>query len=229
MRICSVRNCGGSVKSRGLCNKHYLIWKRHGDPDYVRTTVRNLKCTIDGCTRNQYARGWCTLHYYRWFSNGDPLIVQTKKGDGLESRFHRHVTIFDTNECIEWTEMTDRDGYGRFSFDNRTMRAHRVSFELHNGPIPYGAVIRHTCDNPPCVNPMHLTIGSVTDNNRDRVVRDRSAKGERSGVAKLTADQVREIRSLHLVATREELARRFGVSVANIDKITARKTWRHIK
>lgn len=82
-----------------------------------------------------------------------------------------------TSECIIWWKGCDRDGYGVQSFRygnlTRQVRAHRMIWEECFGPIPEGLVLRHKCDNPPCVNPEHLELGTIGDNNRDRVERGR--------------------------------------------------------
>jgi hypothetical protein len=86
------------------------------------------------------------------------------------------------DDCWPWTGARDKDGYGSFWFDGRQQRASRVAWQLANDrPIPDGLVVRHTCDNPPCVNPAHLLLGTSHDNDLDRVERGRSATGERNG------------------------------------------------
>ncbi|MCD1287310.1 HNH endonuclease [Brevibacterium sp. CCUG 69071] len=124
--------------------------------------------------------------------------------------------------------MTDRDGYGLFSFGNRHRRAHRASYELHVGPIPDGLVVRHKCDNPPCVNPLHLEVGTGVDNTNDRFIRGRSARGESGGRAKLTEAQVLEIRSISDDLNYREIAMKFSISRSTVWQIVRRKTWRHI-
>ena len=124
--------------------------------------------------------------------------------------------------------------------------AHRLSYELHVGKIPPGMVVCHRCDNPPCVNPKHLFLGTSADNMRDRDSKHRLAFGERHGNAKLTDDDVREIRRLrgeYLAAnpthskwnndattqgTYRALAARFGITEAAVEFVCLRKWWRHV-
>lgn len=70
--------------------------------------------------------------------------------------------------CWEWRGATDPDGYGVLRYQRSRMRAHRVSWQLANGPVPKGLHVLHSCDNPPCVNPDHLFLGTHQDNVRDR-------------------------------------------------------------
>lgn len=89
--------------------------------------------------------------------------------------------IKDTESCVN-ADVTDCDGYGQYQLrDNGKkirFRLHRLSYEVYNGIIPEGMVVRHTCDNPPCINPKHLLVGTNADNVRDRVSRGRSAVGK---------------------------------------------------
>ena len=84
------------------------------------------------------------------------------------------------DNCWFWTAGRDRDGYGRFAVGlggkaQAHVRAHRFAYETFNGPIPDGLVVMHTCDNPPCVNPRHLELGTSQDNNDDKVQKGRHA------------------------------------------------------
>jgi len=79
--------------------------------------------------------------------------------------------------CWKWKANTNSDGYGTFWFNKKMTKAHRVSWEIHKGPIPVGKQVLHTCDNPPCVNPEHLFLGTNTDNVQDKVFKYRQAKG----------------------------------------------------
>lgn len=93
----------------------------------------------------------------------------------VEVRFSTKYLINEVTNCWEWTKATNNIGYGMFRFDSNGMRtAHRVSYELYNGPIPKGMIVCHTCDNPKCVNPDHLWLGTQLDNYLDMVSKGRN-------------------------------------------------------
>jgi hypothetical protein len=121
-------------------------------------------------------------------------------------------------ECLLWTGHTTGNGYGGIKHRGRTLRAHRVSYELHTGPIPAGMEVLHRCDVPACVNPEHLFLGTHADNMKDKSAKGRVARnfGEANGRAKLTDEQVRIINERFVPRDRRNgaraLAREFGVS-----------------
>lgn len=117
----------------------------------------------------------------------------------------------------------------------RAVRAHRVSWELHNGPIPIGLFVCHHCDNRLCVNPAHLFLGTNADNMRDMVRKNRQdrvkrPRGERCRTARLTAEQVVAIRSEFSKGgvILRTLGEKYGVSLNAIHAIVTRKSWKHV-
>ena len=130
--------------------------------------------------------------------------------------------------CLEWTRGRDWDGYGLVRVEGRSCRAHRVAWELVNGPIPTGLVVMHRCDNPPCINIDHLVCGTVAENNRDLQLRGRSSdrRCENCPTAKLSWPQVRSIRAaLTDGATQAALVQQYGISRREIYKIAHGKVW----
>jgi len=120
--------------------------------------------------------------------------------------------------CHIWTGCLAL-GYGQISYDGKVRRAHRLSFYLTHGRWPVGCVM-HRCDNTACVNPEHLVEGTQLDNIADRCSKRRSARGERSGQAKLSDDEVREIvhaRDMGVRAT--DLATKYGVTVRYVRQL----------
>ena len=144
-----------------------------------------------------------------------------------ECRFWAKVDRSHGNDaCWNWLAGRDKDGYGSFKAHGRQWRAHRIAFMLTNGPIESMTVIRHKCDNRPCCNPAHLLSGTNADNVRDKCERGRQVRGETDGNSKLTARAVATI--LHSRESNAELARRYGVTAANIGAIRLGKTWAHV-
>ena len=138
----------------------------------------------------------------------------------------------NSNVCIEPGGPYDRDGYKQIKIDNKSCLAHRYSYRYHCGPIPNGLLVCHHCDNPSCVNPNHLFLGTHRDNMDDMTKKNRYARhpGEQNGSSKLTDDQVREIRAKHIfrVYTYQMLADEYNMSRDSIQKIVKRKIWRHL-
>ena len=146
------------------------------------------------------------------------------------ARFQKFVPRASPTDCWEWRGTRNNKGYGKFWLNGRTDLAHRVSYRIHNGEIPAGLMVRHTCDNPPCVNPAHLLVGTRKDNAQDALERDRYLRGVDNFQAKLTEGQVRDIRrSWDAGETQVSMARRFGVSRAAIQFALSGKSWAHIK
>jgi hypothetical protein len=134
----------------------------------------------------------------------------------------------ETDACIEWPYARVADDYGTIYLNGRQWRATHVSWEITNKRlVPEGIKVCHTCDNPPCINPRHLFLGTNIDNMQDAKEKGRLARGEKQGLAKLTEEAVRDIRRLPW-KTRREMAEKYGVSEPNISCVRLRKTWTHI-
>jgi hypothetical protein len=125
--------------------------------------------------------------------------------------------------CIEWTGPLDGKGYGKQRIQGRLVGSHRLAFAAAHGPIPVGLDVLHRCDNPPCVNPDHLFLGTAADNARDMVAKGRQRNGRS---ARLTVAAVCEIRALGTTESASVLARRFGVSARSIYRVRWGRTWR---
>lgn len=151
----------------------------------------------------------------------------------IAQKFWDMVVVGEDDECWEWQGGCTRAGYGRFSSGRRKEQyAHRFSWELSNGrEIPKGQYVLHSCDNPPCVNPAHLRIGTPFDNVQDRVNRYRQPRGERVGGSKLTALKVLRIRLLYArdpSASYTTIADQFGIAVSTVMNVVKGSTWTHL-
>lgn len=127
--------------------------------------------------------------------------------------------------CWIWTGHISPHGYGKLKDGERPIPAHRVAFELFRGAIPHGLFVCHRCDVRCCVNPAHLFLGTLADNNRDRdqKLRHKPLRGERHGGSILTVEQAREIFSS--CDTGRVLAKRYGVAPCTISAIKKRRIW----
>lgn len=130
--------------------------------------------------------------------------------------------------CWVWTGCRT-GGYGRLNRGGKRCKleiAHRVSWEIHFGSVPVGACVLHRCDNPPCVNPAHLFLGTNPENTADKVTKGRQAAGESHGMATLTVSDVAEIRALRSAGVSGPIvAARFGISNAHVHRIATGQCW----
>lgn len=141
----------------------------------------------------------------------------------VRERFWSKVKVRGDDECWEWQRGTIK-GYGVFRLNDRktAARAHRVSYRMEVGPIPDSKQVNHHCDNPGCVNPNHLYLGTQSDNARDSYARNRRGK--------LTNQEVREIRrrAREEDVTHVELGKEYGVSGQSIGDVVRRDTYDYI-
>lgn len=162
-----------------------------------------------------------------------------------KQRFWLKVDKHEDDLCWEWQGQIGSAGYGVFCVSSKPVSAHRYSWELSNGPIPEGMFICHSCDNPRCVNPAHLFLGTPLDNSLDMIAKgrgctgdrnpmrihpDRRARGERQGAHKLTDKQVLEIRQRYAdgETNQTRLAAEYGVYRTTIARIVNGKHWTHL-
>ena len=143
--------------------------------------------------------------------------------------FWSRVEPGPADTCWEWQGNLNRDGYGRFSSCSTWYLAHRVAFYLSHGHEPEQCVL-HSCDNPRCCNPSHLSDGSNKENTAQMIARGRNIEGTDHKNAKLSADQVRELRRMRSLGwSHYKLGDVFGVSEATSRNVVARKRYSSVK
>lgn len=149
----------------------------------------------------------------------------------LAERFAGKYSVDETTGCWNWNSLT-RKGYGYLKSGNsKKLSAHRVSWELHHGEIPDGLWVLHRCDNPQCVNPDHLFVGTAKDNNEDMMSKGRQKlnnsgnwqAGEKHRKSKLSSEAVAIIREKRMRPT--DYSKIYGISVSTVCNIQAGRTW----
>ena len=129
-------------------------------------------CSVEDCDRPARTRGWCQRHYRRWQRHGDPNYPDTRnQAHPVEPRFRANVR----KNRWHWVWVGGRSsaGYGYMSVNGRQTLAHRISWELHYGPIPEGIDVLHRCDRPWCVRPACLFLGTAKENGQDMMQKGR--------------------------------------------------------
>lgn len=179
--------------------------------------------------QKQFKRKWATNRFC------SKRCAMCARRAPLHVRFWRFVK--KTRGCWLWTGCLEKGGYGQLARDghsNGIERAHRVSWEIHFGPIPKGKDVLHKCDVRKCVKPKHFFLGTNVDNVRDMVSKGRHGfghhQGEAHGMAKLTAKKVRQIvRDFKRGnVTKIALGKKYGVTDVMVGRIIAKKAWVHL-
>ena len=169
------------------------------------------KCGCGQRTENSYVR-WHHLNPYR-----------TAKADGEVIEKIKLTVAVSSNGCWEWTGLLDRNGYGKMSYQGKLMFVHRVSYSLFRGEIPRGMNVCHKCDNPKCVCPDHLFLGTQKDNMHDCIRKGRRNSHKRR---KLTNEQASEVRDRLLRGEGQlSIANDFHVSQATVSLIKLNKRY----
>lgn len=189
-----------------------------------------MKCSAEGCEKEVMGRGLCSMHYARMRKYGDLNTVKKPQihGATVKERYEHYVV--KGSGCWDWSGSKDVRGYGRLNVNNVPELVHRLSWAFHCGPIPEGEQVLHKCDNPPCSNPEHLFLGNHADNVADMWSKGRARPkvhhGQEHGMAKLTDEQIYEIRES--VGPSHITAEKYGMSGRQVRAIRNRESWKHL-
>lgn len=175
------------------------------------------------------------MHYERFRRYGTTDLT-TRMHDPLDVRVWSRIDRSGgPDACWLWTGAKNNRGYGQITNQQRRIYGHRLVWSFVNGPIPESLQILHSCDNPPCCNPAHLSIGTQADNMQDCSAKGRTAMptNQPHGTAhwnrKLTDDDVRQARaSFSAGHSAKVIAARLGVSPTTVFDAIARRTWKHL-
>lgn len=204
---------------------------------YVRNKGKD--CSVAECVRGAYSLGYCSLHYDRFKRHGDPNFVSNSPpGSSLEEtlRYHGWLEVDRVPElgpCWEYQGvMNTRNPYGVVYSKGSRMRAHRAAYTVWNGPIPDGLLVCHACDNPPCINPAHLWVGTASENVHDSILKGRAVirRGTERRNSILSDEQVIAAKRARKAGeSLSALAREFGVNRQTLSKASQPDSWIHLE
>lgn len=190
-------------------------------------------CGIPDCKRPAHGRKYCLRHYKRWYKYGDPLAGSTEWG-AAQALLDVLTAMPPTVECVQWPYTRTKNGSAQVRIKGRPCLVTRVLCDRVHGPAPTPKhQAAHSCGkgHEGCVNPHHLSWKTQKENEQDKHLHGTSwaTKAEPHPLAKLTADDVRQIRALRAGgASRTAIAKLYGVSASNISRVCSRNSWKHI-
>lgn len=206
MKTCSITECNNKLVAKGLCSTHRKINKKYGTP-------------IPTC--------WCG-DFAQTFTGSQGFSLECEYHSFLK-RYWDNVPVLSDEECWEWQGSRTTAGYGAIYYKGKLRYAHRLALEFKGEEIPDRYHACHKCDNPPCVNPNHLFVGSPKDNAQDKVSKGRHTFGEKHPNAKLTNAEILKIRDMAENGVFfSDIAKIFNVSDSHISNTVARLIRRDI-
>lgn len=186
-------------------------------------------CSVDGCARPRTHREWCGAHYMRWKRTGDPSLNVRQARHQVKIDWLRAAAASDHDACMDWPwHVNGYTGYGEVRYEGKNLRAHRVACEMRNGACPPAMEAAHSCGRRSCVNGSHLRWDTKAGNMADKDAHGTAIRGERSVNAKLSTEDVLEIRAIGGAVSQRQLARMYGVGRTTIASIIDRKSWTHV-
>lgn len=192
-------------------------------------TITTL-CQVENCGKPSKHIGLCGAHYKRHHRYGDPTAGASSHYKTPDEAFLARA-IAKNSGCVEWSGSKDKKGYGQLRIGGKLVKAHRYAWSRVNGAIPKGKVVLHMCDNPKCVNVLHLSVGTQLENVADMDAKGRrinnQPKGAANGNSKLTDNDVRAIRCDN--RRQVDIAKTYGIAQTVVSKIKLHQAWSHVK
>lgn len=184
-------------------------------------------CTVEGCENPARTKGLCNKHYYRLLKHGDPTKL-AKIPNGETLRYFTEVVIpYSGDECLIWPYSRTK-GYGTMTTNGRRSYVHReICTKVHGPPPTKAHQAAHSCGNGHlgCCNQNHIHWSTNAENQQDRVMHGTYQFGELNPAAKLTKDDVADIRAMKGKLLQREIAEMFGISRENVSAIQRNKSW----
>lgn len=192
-------------------------------------------CSVDGCGKPHDGHGFCSTHKYRFKRYGSPF----GKHNPNRSHHDEHVSFLDQllkastsgDDCVSWPFGRMKFGYGQTTIDGRKWLVHTYVCIQTHGPSPTSKhQASHACGNGHlgCVNPRHIRWLTPSENQREREKHGTAMKGVNSPMAKLTEEDVLQIRRLKGLVTQDDIASMFGITQSQVSHIIHRKAWSHL-
>ncbi len=192
-----------------------------------------IECKENHCLKESKTAGFCIRHYKNYSKHGKPdgKFVRCSNNSTIKDRLDSKSKLNPETGCIEWTgTLNPISGYGGIRINGKRFFSHRVSWEEKNKMSAKGLVIRHTCDNPKCINSDHLLSGTQKDNIKDKVIKNRQLKGAQIWNSKLNEEDVKDIILMNKQGKNmSELGRIYDITASAIGNICRRKRWKHVE
>lgn len=231
IRLCCIEGCGKLHMARGWCGAHYEAWRIHGDPLVAKPRVSRAKisiCSQPDCGKPVKCKGLCAPHYQLQRVYGRLETVRFSAGQ-MQEWLTSHVDYAE-DDCLPWPFGRLNNGYGRYSEPGGEagVASRVMCIRAHGEPPTLDHEAAHSCGrgHEGCVNPRHLRWATSIENKADQVDHGTVRRGETYEHAKLTIQDVRQIRKMQGVQTAQELADRFNVHPTHIQSIQAGRAWK---
>lgn len=227
---CNVPSCSKKIHSRNMCQAHYRMWMKYGDPLKRFERVTPTKCLVDKCDAKPALKsaGYCANHYYRRHKYGSPTAPA--RNDVKTADYIKAALSITHQDCVLWTRQKTKEGYGVARFNGKYGAAHRFVCELSNGEPPTpNHQAAHSCGNPSCYNPNHLRWLTPLQNTREKYTHGTMPAGENHFLATMTEKTALSILAdFRCGETIKILAAKYGVTYGAAYMLVRGHTWKHL-